>query len=62
MKPSKVGCLGCTASVFPNGNDDTSDTAESRLQVQQVLIIVLIMGSRGYFSQCNQIVTGKLLR
>ena len=51
-----------TAWVFLNGNDDTSDTAESQLHVQQVLVIVLIMCSRGYVGQRNQIVTKKLLR
>ena len=47
---------------IPNGNDDTSDTAESRLHVQQVLVIVLIMCSCGCIGQRNQIVTRKLLR
>ena len=46
---------------FLDGNDDASDTAESRLQPQRMPIVVLIMCFHGIRSQSNQLMTRKLL-
>lgn len=54
-----MGPLSDTKWVALDGNDDASDTAESRLHVQQRLVMVMIMCFCGNDGQRNQIVTRK---
>ena len=44
------------------GSDDASDTAESRLHADQMLVDFLTVCFCGTYSQRNQIMTRKLLR
>lgn len=61
MRPSRLRVWSHRAWFLLDGNDDASDTAESRLHAQQMLIMVVIMCFSSTRGKRNQIMTRKPL-